>query len=199
MTTYRVGPDPDDKPHSVQLPQSQAHPHRAPQRSLLAGLSEVVDSARQIATDIGARPYRVFSIVVQWTGGDKGRGEPRVVSEIEFLPTPKVGVEGLRSALNSGGQADNGEVRVTEISARYTEEQVHTLAHRLPLAKGQEGWIEVTLDARDGAAAQRRRFQPAAPPFYDVENLQWVLRLRSEQQNRTSEGLPRDVAVIVGR
>jgi hypothetical protein len=197
VTTFRVGPDPDDVPRPVTLPRPSGHPNRQPQRSLLGGLSGVIDNARQLATDIGARPYRVFSVVVKWSGGDKGRGDPRVISELEFLPTPKTGTETLRSTLNSGGQADSGEIRVTEISPRYTEEEVHTMFHVQPLPKGHEGWIEVTLDTRGGTAAQRRRFELAAPPYFDAENLQWIAKLRSEQQNRTSAGMPRDVTVIV--
>ncbi len=150
-----------------------------PGASLVESLGSVVDDIRQIAVDIGARPYRVFSVSVQWSGGERGRGDYRVTCEREFLPTPRVKEWFVRRELESAGSVERGMVELREVSPRYTEEQIMSLCPYPcgPDANGVETFIEMFIDARDGNAAKRRRFVVAAAPYLDGERLEWRVKL----------------------
>ncbi len=163
------------------------HPLVTPARSLVEDLGETADEMRQLYTDFGMRPYRVFSIVVKWTGGDVGRGEQQVISETEFLPTPLVDMSRLNAALKSGGRVENGNVRLRELSPRYTEEQITELFHRNPLPKGLQSFVEVREDARDGNT-KRRRFQVTGVPERRADEFQWTVELVSAYPDRNRDG-----------
>lgn len=171
-------------------PGARLYPNANPSCSMVESLGGIVDAARQIATDLGARPYRIFSVVCEWSGGDVGRGVPRIVSEIELLPTPKLNeTSGIQGSPRSGGLAERGSVRLTEISPRYTEDQVRGLFHCDAPRRGQEVWIEARVDARDGST-ERRRFTVSGVPYRDADRFQWVAVLLRQDQDRTRAGEP---------
>lgn len=170
------------------------HPLRDPASSLVESFGSVVDEMRQIATDLGVRPYRLFSVVIQWSGGERGRGKPTVVSETEFLPTPVVYLGSTGREATTGGGILRGEARVTELSPRYTEEDLNALFHVNPLGKNQEGFLEVVLDERMGKAI-RRRFVRKGTPQYEADKFQWVCKLLAQDQPRQRDGRVRDVSV----
>lgn len=186
-------PKPRGNPRALKPNQDQRlHPNRAPERSLAEELQEVVDEARQLNTDFGIRPYQVFSIVARWSGGERGRGEPTVISEVEFLPTPKVkDYDNLSSELLAGGRTERGTVRLSEISARYTEDDIMALFHVQPLPQEDEGWIEIRHDQRDGET-KRRRLVVKGIPFHEGSKFQWVCKLLSQDSDRTRAGQIRD-------
>lgn len=171
--------------------------------SLVESLGSVVDDVRQIATDLGVRPYRVFSIVCFWSGGEVGRGTPSVIHETEFLPTPKLmETSGVRGSPRSGGVAERGDATLRQVSPRYTEDQVRALcgtgaatdAQGQPIgvppgAKNIEIWIEVRVDSRDGDT-QRRRFIVVGQPFRDAEKFEWRVTLMRQDQDRSRAGIP---------
>lgn len=166
--------------------------------SLVESLGSTVDSIRQIATDLGVRPYRVFSIVCSWSGGEIGRGQASVIHETEFLPTPKlVETSGVRGTPRSGGIAERGDATLRELSPRYTEDQIRALcgtgaaidAKGNPLGKAVEVWLEVRVDARDGNT-QRRRFVVSGQPFRNVDDFEWRATLLRQDQDRSRAGLP---------
>ena len=193
--------DPDDVPKARSNPRPTPPnvdpglgPNPQPERSLVEDMQPIVDDARQLNTDFGLRPYRVVSVVVRWTGGERGRGDPVVESEKEFLPTPKVKdySASLDGELKAAGITDRGTIRLSEISARYTEDDLDALFHLQPLPKDREGFVEVRHDRRDGET-KRRRFVVEGVPFHDAENFQWVCRLLAQDPDRTRAGVPRDV------
>jgi len=145
----------------------------------------LVDELRQIQTDLGMRPYRVWSVLVEWSGGEVGRGDPRVVGEQELLPTPLVDTRPVRFELRSGGRIDRGVITLREISPRYTEDQILAMFHVKP---GFQAFIEVKHDARDGERTERRRFAVVGQPWRDAENFQWVVRIGTEQESRSRDG-----------
>lgn len=163
------------------------HPNPSPERSIVESLGAVVDDARQLLTDFGMRPYRVFSIVVEWSGSDRGRGLPRVVSEQEILPTPEVDFAGLRGQMRSAGKVDTGGATLRELSPRLTEEDIELLFHVQPLPAGQEGFIEIQMDRRDGEA-RRRRFVVQGAPQRKPEDFEWTVRLASQEGKRERSG-----------
>lgn len=163
-------------------------PNPAPQASLVEQLGPVADSIRQIATDLGARPYRVFSVRYRWSGGAIGNGVPERITEIELLPTPKVAFEQLPVELRTAGNVERGGFVLRQISPRYTEDQLTELGYSTD--PGVEAFVEVSLDARDSDPSKRRRFAKAGVPWYDAERFQWSVRLTRQDSDRSRSGAP---------
>lgn len=163
------------------------HANDDPELSLVEELGEVADDIRQIHTDIGTRPYRVFSVVYDWTGGEVGRGEARILSEKEILPTPKVDLSGSGTQATAAGRKSDGTAKLTEVSPRYTEDQIHAL-FPTRLTGSQRSFIEVRMDARDGDQPIRRRYTVRMAPYRNPTKFEWVVRLRSQEQDRNRQG-----------
>lgn len=173
------------------------HPNRMPGSSLAESLGDVVDDARQLLTDFGLRPYRVFSVVVKWSGGEVGRGHAELVRETEILPTPKMGAEQtgistLENRMTSGGTSERGTVRMTGVSPRYTEDDIHDLFHVQPLPLGHDGYLEVRVDQRDGRTICRRF--TALVPSRRPEKFDWVVPLRRQSENEHRDLKPAKLA-----
>lgn len=162
-------------------------PHPSPERSFAETMGEIVDEARQLQTELGLRPYRVFSVLVRWSGGSPGRGEPCVVMEREILPTPLLRLDGARGSMRSGGVAERGNVRLAEISTRYTEDELRALFHGEHSLPNESAFIEIRMDARDGVVT-RRRFVVAGAPFRDLDKWEWTVPLVEQTPNRTRGG-----------
>ncbi len=147
------------------------------------------DEMRQLQTDLGMRPYRVWVVTVAWSGGEIGRGEARVLQEHELLPTPLVDLRPVFVSIKSGGRVDSGTFTLREISPRYTEDQIWGMFRAEP---GCQVFVEVQHDTRDGLA-ERRRYTVASVPWRDTKDPQWIARLSSEQGGRPRDGqLPED-------
>lgn len=155
--------------------------------SLVEELGEVADDLRQIATELGARPYRVFSIVVGWSGGEIGRGDQTVLEETELLPTPYVDLSVIRYRVTSGGKTDDGVVKMFEISPRYTEDEVKALFSR-ELGDTEQQFVEIRLDARFGEDPMRHRLVLSGMPYHDATGFQWVVNLMIQQEERRRTG-----------
>lgn len=113
--------------------------------SLVDSLIETADEIRQLYTDVGLRPYRVFMVWVDWSAdvdqdgminGEErylenaveGVGKARLIREVEILPTPLVeGLAGLSGSVDAVGNTERGNVTVTQISMSYTEDQLQGL------------------------------------------------------------------------
>lgn len=165
-------------------------PHPDPDSSLVADFADTIDSMRQLNTDAGMRPYRVFAVVVEHSGGEVGRGDPQVVTEVELLPTPLVQQRGIRRKLGPGGKSDAGYTEITELSPRYTEEQLQRSFHVQQLGEQHEAFYEIQMDRRASGDRPRRRYVLRDVPFYDPENHQWVIRLSAQDQKRNARGKP---------
>jgi hypothetical protein len=195
--------DCSDPPQAVHNPRWQTpnqdpalHPVCNPTATLVDSFGHLVDDLRQIAVDFGLRPYRMFSIVTAWSGGEKGRGQEFVVSEVELLPTPSVDVSSLQGEMTAAGLNENGVLRVTEVSPRYTEDDIYSIFHVQPLPAGHFGFIEVRLDCRDGNA-RRRRFVVSGAPQRRADQFDWSVRLLEQWQPRDRNGtLPSRHGVI---
>ena len=168
------------------------HPNPQPQQSLVEEMGELVDEIRQLNTDFGMNPYRVFSIVERYTGGEIGRGDIQVISEVEILPTPKVDMSPISSDARSAGTVERGTVDMWEISPRYTEEDIKTIFNVQPLPAGDIGYLEVRMDARQGSAT-RLRFTIQRKPWLDAENFQWRAQLSAQDEARSRDGQTPDV------
>lgn len=157
-----------------------------PSSSLADDLGDVADDMRQLLTEAGLRPYRVFSIVTRWTGGAEGLGDEVLVSETEFLPTPFVDLRPVQSQMTAAGRKERGNARLREMSPRYTEDDISQL-FPTDLPDDHYSFIEVRHDARDGNT-QRRRFTVSDVPWRDAENFEWLVDISVQQTARKRDG-----------
>jgi len=161
-------------------------------RSLGDELSEVVDDAQQLVADLGLRPYRVFSVVEQWSGGTRGRGTLAIVRELEITPPPVLSMRSLRRDMKSAGVVERGELTLERISPRYTEEEIRSL-FPTNLDAGQYAYIEQRWDGRNGGDPQRRRFTISSVPFLEIpRRFQWSVRVKPQDDPRGSNGAPKE-------
>ncbi len=176
-------------------------PDRA-RRTLLARLAGtperpgVIDKARQIATNLGARPYRVFLVWTRWTGERRGEGQEGELARFELLPTPKV--EDMTSvAMNpySAGKIPVGAVRVSEVSAgRHSEDVLRGLVIPPlyePRADEDDFFYEVMEDGRNtNAPVERKRFRLMAGPHLSSCCTQYSFVLDRSAKDETRAGVP---------
>ncbi len=173
-------------------------------QSLLARLAGtptrpgVLDRARQIAVNLGARPYRVELVWTTWTGAERGEGTEREIARLELLPTPQV-TDLTSVALNpySAGKLPVGSVRLSEVSAgRYTEDLLRGL--RLPDGseldeQRMDFYVDVHEDGRNlapGASAERKRFRVMAGPHLSPCCTQYALVLERTSKDPSRDGAP---------
>lgn len=159
-------------------------------QSLVEELGEVADDLRQIYADadIGLRPYTVHVVRTAWSGGEIGRGEPEVTLDVPLLPIPKLTMTGLSRDSKEGGALERGDARLEQISPRYTEDE---LDGYFGAVEGEEAFVEIRIDERDGET-KRRRFTLARPPIRRPGKFDWLLVLRRQDGDRLRNGTPRD-------
>lgn len=150
-------------------------------------LGAVADDMRQLFTDFGLRPYRIVSVLQRWSGGRVGAGTVAVVREQELLPTPLIEWTVRRKA-TEGGFTEDGSATLSEISPRLTEQQVQALVAPQGLAAGEESFLEVRMDARDGTEPHRRRFTVVGPPYRKAGKFEWRVRLEKANPDRDRHG-----------
>lgn len=146
-----------------------------------------VDTIRQMNTDMGLRPYRVYMVKLGWTGPTRGDGVLTEVSRVEILPVPKVAdMASVQLMLQPGGLDEQGNIIVSEISAKYTEFQLRGLGPGgEELDPNQEFMWEVSWARDDGTTPIRRRFHPIALPNYNPGMFQWTITLvRASTENQ---------------
>jgi hypothetical protein len=105
-----------------------------------------------------------------------------VISELEFLPTPLIAVNARRVATAAGVTFD-GTAQLSQVSARYSEANINAL-FPTELAQGQQSFIEVRLDARDGANPVLRRYTVVDIPEICPLKFEWRARLEIQQDDR---------------
>lgn len=160
-----------------------------PMRTLVGSMAPCVDHLRDIYTCLGARMYVVVLVKTRWSGGRRGVGQEQVISEEPILPTPLVLDEGaLRKTQFGVGSVEQGSIKVTEISMRYTEDQLCGRGlNGEPTPKDEQFYWEV----RDSApGADVRRYTVDVVPVLDPLNFGWSIGLRRQQGDRTRAGDP---------
>lgn len=155
--------------------------------SLVDDLGEVVDDLRQMFTDFGARPYRIFCVVVSWSGEEVGRGTQSLLRETELLPTPYIDMSAIRYQAVSGGRSDTGQTTIYEISPRYTEAEIKEMFPR-DLALNEQAFVEVRMDGRDGKDPLRHRFTVTGMPARDATGFQYTCQVTIQFEERTPQG-----------
>jgi hypothetical protein len=155
-------------------------------------MSGVVDSLRQVQTDLGLRVYQVRLIWTRWLGGSRGRGEEYVWHEELLTPTPKVAdLSALSRRAAQPGGVEEGGLMISEISPRYSEATLlGTFADVVPGPDTNFFW-EVQSPARDGSPTVARRFFPSGPPAFVPERFMWTIKLSRAQGDRAPAPLKR--------
>lgn len=149
--------------------------------SFAEAMAPAINAARQINTDLGLRPYRVVSVRLHWSGGERGRGDVTRVWEREFLPRPRVEPR-IKRELRDGGVVERGIVVLTELNPELTEDEIMDLVH-LRLGPGDDGFIEVFIDARDGNT-ERRPYAIDGVPERRADRFDWRVTLTQLAQGR---------------
>jgi len=92
-------------------------------RPLADKLIDVVDNVRRkVHSSLGTRTYRVQIVSRRWSAGIVGEGTP-TTTILEIDPRPLVErSEGNR--LGPGGQENQGVATITQISLRYSQEEL---------------------------------------------------------------------------
>lgn len=160
-------------------------------KTLVQRLTPTVDAARDIATRLGARPYRVTLVWVKWSGAKRSEGVP-TVEEMPLLPTPKVvDLNSLQVIQNPIGGDMVGMLRVSEISPRYTEDQLNGNGEGgTPKPPNWEFFWEIEFRTAHGPGS-RRRFIPKSTPQFHAERAEWTVDVL-----KTSADRPRSGSVI---
>jgi hypothetical protein len=168
-------------PSSIQLDQTLA-------RTLIP----VADNLRDLFTQFGLRPYRVKVVRVQWSDGARDQGTPIVVAENHLLPTPKMtGLDGVSEVLNPVGLDEQGSVVISQISGRYTEENLRGMDDDgTPIADNEEFFYEVEFISESGQPTFRRRFQLRGAPAYFAGKFEWQITLERTREDRARNGDP---------
>lgn len=141
----------------------------------LAG-RRLTDPLRNLCTRLGVRHYKVEVVRVRWSGGERGSGEPYVVSKLLLEPTPRVEgtLDSLHQSVQGVGAQEVGQLVVDRISTAYGEEHLLGLprgASRMPV--DEESYWELTFFGERGA--DRRRFQVSGVP--SRKTLGWRVEL----------------------
>ena len=167
-------------------------------RTIISALNPVADILRDLKTEpFGARPYQVHQVWTRWSGGTRGEGVEEVIAERLILPTPKVAdLKGLSATQQMIGQLENGALEVSEISPRYTEEELRGLETGFEEIPGDQSFYwEIMFPRADGAPVPRRAFSTNSAPSYDATNFQWTIRLVRARRDREFDGTPNDSVV----
>jgi hypothetical protein len=171
------------------------HPLTVPEArgSLANRLSRTADRVRQVATRLGARPYRLVLVWCRWTGDVRGEGEMQTFREMEILPCPKVAtLDSVTFSVFHAGTIPAGSIKVTEVSTRYTFDELQ--GHMAPelhedvIPQPWTFFYELREDGRGDALPIRQRFTLLTVPTRDAENVQWTLMLERRSEDRDREG-----------
>lgn len=178
----------------------RVRPLVVPSRSLLAKLAGspgrpgIVDRVRQIATNLGARPHRVFLVWTSWTGRERGEGEEEELVRLELLPTPVINdLTSVAWNPYSAGKLPVGAIGVREISAgQYTRELLHgwKKPNGEALNEQRESFFyEIVEDGRtEGREPGRARCRLFGEPFLNAENVEWRIVLERASEDRDRSG-----------
>lgn len=150
----------------------------------------LADSLRDMLTKFGLRTYRVSMVRIAWSGSRRGYGVASVVSEEVMLPTPKITpIDSLAQIIQPVGGQELGQLELSGISGRYTEEKLlGTSEDGTPIPSNEEFFYEIEFFPHTEGPSIKRRFIPRAPAGYNPGRLQWTLKLERSFDQRERNG-----------
>lgn len=158
-------------------------------RTVAAKLVPVADSLRNLQVKLGIRTYQVRIIKTRWTGGYRGDGVEVITAITDILPTPLLTIGGLSEQVQSYGLVEDGTVNISEISGRYSEQQLLGWSSDThPPAEDEQIFWEIEYPQISGSPARKRRFIPVSAPAYNPESLQWTVTVQRSHPERSNLG-----------
>ena len=164
--------------------------------TLAQRLIPCVDHIRDLYTKFGVRPYIIRQVWTRWSQGERGEGVEDVVRTVMILPTPRIdALTALDKQSTVIGDEEFGELMVSEISGRYTEDE---LCGRGPqgesIADDLNFYYEIEFPDQhnEHGPATRRRFSVSGVPSYSADTFQWKMLLMRAGENRLRNGTPED-------
>ena len=153
-------------------------------------LGPVVDRIRDLYACLGVRRYVVRLVKTRWTGGERGDGVEEVVSETVLVPIPRVSDVSNMSATNTAvGEVEMGQLTVSEISTRYTEDELMGRGPAgEPIADDENFYWEVEFVGRNDPMPMKRRFTTNSPPNLTPDKFQWSIKLTRAIEDRSRSG-----------
>jgi hypothetical protein len=165
--------------------------------SLANRLGPRVDRLRQIATNFGLRPYRVYLVWAKYSGEERGEGYSDEQARIELLPTPKVmDLNSVAFSPFSGGVLPVGSVRIEKVSVTYTQDTLKGLqlpeGHENVVPQPWEFYYEIVEDGRGDPNPLRAKYRLAAAPFRRPGKVDWSIVLERISEDNNRDGLSPD-------
>jgi hypothetical protein len=165
-------------------------------QSLAQRLVPHIDRIRAIAGNFGFRPYRCFLVHVAWQG-ERGLGHARELSRIEITPVPQVrDMDATTLSLMAPGLTEVGGVSVSQISARFTEDDL--MGRRMPEMadarfprtndEAREFFWEIVENRPSTPLPARRRYRPAGVPMLVRSGMQWRIALTKVDYDADRDG-----------
>lgn len=152
----------------------------------------VVDQARFMAEEVGAKPYRVFLCWARSKGGEVGEGREAGPWRYEVRPRPKVtGYAAIARNPTVIGVVPTGTVRLEEVPLWLPFEALQ--GHRHPErreafdgpSEGVRFWYEIDVVEGADPSFKPQAFRLDGVPERDETNAQWLLMLaRQSAQDR---------------
>ncbi len=162
-------------------------------RTLARQLIPVADQLRDLYTVFGLRPYLVRLVKTKWSLGRRNQGVEQVVFSRDILPTPLVSdLSGVAQVSSPIGLDEIGDVVVSQISGRFTEDQLRgsdDLGN--PPDKDEDLYYEIEFPTPGDGQGERRRFTINSAPMYFSDKFAWTLHLERQRMDRTRGGTPR--------
>lgn len=170
----------------------RALPAGAAARTVLARITPAIDSARQVATEIGARPYQVFLVWGTWGGKERGEGTFAELARLQLLPNPKVETVQFTNTPYSAGQLPVGALRVSGISSTYTQPVLQ--GDRFPNGhefdkqnRRNDFFYEITIDDRTPSEdPERARMRLLSGPTLMPTRVSWEMQLERSSDDRSN-------------
>lgn len=157
-------------------------------------IARLYDRGRDMKTRAGLRPYAVAIVRARAAGmRSRGDGPVETVGEWQMLPTPKVGdLTSLQEVLDADQLREMGSILLSEISLRYTEDQIALRGwDGKPVPAGEVVFYEIRYLDASGKVTSRARFTTASRPFADTERGQWTVSLVRAPWDRDRGGVLR--------
>jgi hypothetical protein len=145
---------------------------------LVDDLMETIDELRgEIPVELGARQYRVYTVLRTWTGVVRGDGSFSEVAT-EITPRPLVEPKSKPDQMTPGGLDEVDGMILREVSLSYTEaELAGQQADGSPLAENQE-WVIRLMDGYGQAIKTRDYVLEGSPVSDRLKDIGWRVVLR---------------------
>jgi hypothetical protein len=158
------------------------------EKSFARKMIPLADSARALGVRMGIKTYEVRIVRTAWTGDYRGEGMEYVVEEHQLTPTPLVtGLDNILQATEGVGQIEQGNVNLSEISGRYTEDFLRGFGiDGTAPGPNEQVFYEIRYPTADGDGI-RRRFYLRSGPSYFADTAEWKLGLERQVEDRPPE------------